>query len=342
MTSKNSKKTTARYTVLMLTILLAACCIFLSVAIKEAKAATNDAAHFKAQEEGAKEDGQKEEAKNEESKEEEQKQTEPRHIKLRVKKATARTITLKWSKVRGATKYYVYRAKGKLSKFKRYKTLPASKRTYKDKKISTKKKYYYAIKAKTKDAPAESGYVVKPKVRGNFKRGSVFGPYLSSKQLKKLKDILANIVCRYQTEQLSQKDKIYFAHDYIAYKTSYSTSGAQVASALGPLKYGKAHCQGYSRAFVALAAAMGVKSRYIHASSAATNPAHQWNMVKLRGKWYLIDVQCNDSSGFDAVMLMGRDRLKGFFKKAYRYNKKGKPKLAKKSFPARKYYFNFK
>ena len=264
------------------------------------------------------------------------------NIRLWVKKATARTITMKWSRVKGAAKYYVYRAKGGLSKLKKYKTIPASKRTYRDAAVSTKKKYYYVVKAKTQDGLGESGYIVKPKVRGNFKKGSPYGPYLSSKQLKKLKDILANIVCKYQTEQLSQKDKIYFAHDYIAYRTSYSTGGVQVASALGPLKYGKAHCQGYSRAFVALASAMGVRSKYIHASASASNPAHQWNMVKLRGKWYLIDVQCNDSSGFDAVFLMGRDRLKGGFKKAYRYNKRGKPKLAKKSFPARDYYFTFR
>ena len=55
-----------------------------------------------------------------------------------------------------------------------------------------------------------------------------------------------------------------------------------------------------------------------------------------------MDVQGNDSSGFDGVFLMGRDRLKGIFKKAYRYNKKRLPALAKKSIPARKYYFKFK
>lgn len=277
-----------------------------------------------------------------EQKDPEQKDPERQEIRLCVKRATANTITLKWSKVSGASKYYIYRSNKSKSKLKKYKTFSALKRTYKDKKVSPKKKYYYIIATVSKEGKqARSNYIVKPKIRGNFKRGTVYGPYLSQKQRKQLKNILANIVCKYQTEQLSQKDRIFFAHDYIAYKTTYHSSGSQVASALGPLKYGKAHCQGYSRAFVALTAAMGVKSKYIHASSSASNPAHQWNMVKLKGKWYLIDVQCNDSSNFDAVFLMGRDHLKGFFKKAYRYNKKGKPKLTKKSYPARDYCFQF-
>lgn len=266
-------------------------------------------------------------------------------VKLEVTDAKAGCVKLKWSRFSGAEKYYLFRAAGNIKHFKRYRTFGSAKRKFTDSMLSMKKNYYYYIKVNlSKNDPYEyrSNMIVKSKVRGNYKKGTVYGPYLSAGELRLLRDKTACIVNKYQASELSAYDKICFAHDYIAAHTSYSTGGAQVSSALGPLKYGKAHCQGYSRAFVCLCNALGVKSRYIHASPAALNPAHQWNMVKYKKKWYLMDVQGNDSSGFDGVFLMGRDRLKGIFKKAYRYNKKRLPALAKKSMPARKYYFEFK
>lgn len=266
-------------------------------------------------------------------------------ITLEVTGAKAGSVKMKWRRFSGVKKYYLYRAVGSKKHFRKYRTFGAAKRKFADSRLSVKKNYYYYIKViiSEKD-PHEyrSNVIVKSKVRGNYKKGTVYGLYLSAGQLRVLRDKTAGIINKYQASELSAYDKICFAHDYIAAHTSYSTGGAQVSSALGPLKYGKAHCQGYSRAFVCLCNALGVKSRYIHASSAALNPAHQWNMVKYKKKWYLMDVQGNDSSGFDGVFLMGRDGLKGIFKKAYRYNKKRLPALAKKSLPPRKYYFEFK
>jgi transglutaminase-like putative cysteine protease len=276
-------------------------------------------------------------------------------ITLKVTGAKAAAVTMKWSKAKGAEKYRLYRSVNSKKRFRKYKTFSGTKRKFTDKKLSLKKNYYYIVEA---DVPGEktqddgddtaagteilSNIIVKAKVRGSYKPGTVYGPGLSKGQLRVLRDEVAGIVNKYQASEMSAYDKISFAHDYIAARTSYSTGGAQVSSALGPLKYGKAHCQGYSRAFVCLCSALGVKSRYVHASAAASNPAHQWNMVKYKKKWYLTDVQCNDSSGADVVFLMGKDRLKGFFKRAYRYNGRGLPALAKKSCPARKYYFKFK
>ena len=263
-------------------------------------------------------------------------------MSLIVKKAKAKCITLKWSKVKGATKYELYRSSKGNKNYKKIKTFKAGKRTFTNKKLSMKKRYYYGVTAYAGEKRIYSNYVIKSKVRGKFKKGSVYGPYLSKKQLYKVRDHVANFVNKYQVELAPVKDRIYMIHDYLVKTVSYETRGPQVNhanSALGALKYKRAQCSGYSRAFVALCTGAGVASKYVHASAAAANPAHQWNMVKLKGKWYLMDVQGNDSSGFDMCFLLGRDKLKGFYKSTYKYNKRRYPSLARKSYPARKYRY---
>ena len=262
-----------------------------------------------------------------------------------VKKATATSIMFKWKKYPGARKYVIYRSLKKKTGYKKLRELDASKTTYTDKKLKTTKTYYYGIQVKTDQGTIDSPYyLTKQKVRGNYKKGSVYGPALSAKQLKIVRDKVANFVNKYQTDGLTEEQKIYLAHDYLVAFCSYQTKGWSVKSAntaLGALKYKKAQCSGYSRAFKALCDGMGVKCRYVHANKKALNPSHQFNLVRLKGKWYLIDVQCNDDSGFDAVMLLGKDIYKTYLGSAYKYNTKGMPKLAKKSYPARDYFFNF-
>ena len=262
-----------------------------------------------------------------------------------VKKATATSITFKWKKYPGAQKYIIYRSTKKTKGYKKIKSLAPSKTTFTDKSLKTGKTYYYGIEVKTASGTVPSAYYLsKQKVRGSYKKGSVYGPGLSKKQLNTVRDLVANFVNTCQTDKLTEEQKIYLAHDYLVATCSYQTKGWHVKSAntaLGALKYKKAQCSGYSRAFKALCDGMGVECRYVHANKKALNPSHQFNLVRLKGKWYLIDVQCNDDSGFDAVMLLGKDIVNTYLGSVYRYNTKGMPKLAKTSYPARDYYFTF-
>lgn len=59
------------------------------------------------------------------------------------------------------------------------------------------------------------------------------------------------------------------------------------------LVYGEAQCSGYARGMKALCDAIGVDCRYVHANAKASNPSHQWNQVKVGGKWYILDAQSN-------------------------------------------------
>lgn len=97
--------------------------------------------------------------------------------------------------------------------------------------------------------------------------------------------------------------KIQAAHDFLKNNVSYIdwNKGEGANTAFGALVKGQAACSGYARAFKALCDSMDVSCYYIHADATAGNPSHQWNMVEYNDGYYFIDVEANDSSGFDAI-----------------------------------------
>lgn len=99
-----------------------------------------------------------------------------------------------------------------------------------------------------------------------------------------------------------------YVYDHCSYAPDWSKNRANTA--WGLLVYGEAQCSGYARGMVALVNAVGIESRYVHAAKDdPINPNHQWNLVKLDGKWYHLDVQMFDSSYSDVnkpIVLMGR------------------------------------
>ena len=97
---------------------------------------------------------------------------------------------------------------------------------------------------------------------------------------------------------MSDYDRVLTAYNYLRSNCSYAYRGWQynyANTAWGALVYGEAQCSGYARAMKALCDAIGVDCRYVHADSKASNPSHQWNQVRVGGKWYILDAQ---SGGF--------------------------------------------
>lgn len=266
---------------------------------------------------------------------------EKEKFELWVSSAKASSVTLKWDKITNATKYYVYRSERKKSGYKKIATLSAKKRTYKDSKLKENKTYYYKVQVKrAKGSKLTSNIKTKVKVRGDYKRGSVYGPSLSTKQLNQVKDYVANFVNKYTEPEMDDFIKVFFAHNYICNTVSYEDRGWWVNdanTALGALKYKRAQCSGYARSFKALCDGMGIECKFVHANKNAFNPSHQWNLVKVDKKWYLIDLQLNDNSGGYMVFLWGSDSLNYYADGIYEYNKKGMPKLSKKNYDYSKY-----
>ncbi len=211
-------------------------------------------------------------------------------------------IKLSWAKLSNAQGYYLYRKSG--SSWKLLKKIKKGGTTsFVDKKVKGKKTYTYRIRAYRKHgksivlgAYSKSFKITTkaPKVKGNYNKGSVYGPSLSSKELLEVKRVVYAFKTNYIVKGMSSYDKVVQAVNYLRTNCRYAYRGWQynrANTAWGALVYGEAQCSGYARALKALCDSMGVPCYYVHANSASANPSHQWNQVKVNGKWYIVDAQ---------------------------------------------------
>lgn len=106
-------------------------------------------------------------------------------------------------------------------------------------------------------------------------------------------DATAQAVLEAARAQGSDYEKLKFVHDWIVKNTDYSNTGAAYESeADGPIVYGSALCEGYSKAFMYFAQSLGFEC--VCAIGFAGGVDHMWNMVKLGGQWYNVDATWDD------------------------------------------------
>ena len=90
----------------------------------------------------------------------------------------------------------------------------------------------------------------------------------------------------------SDYERLKYIHDWIVNNTSYTYTGPEyINEADGPVVYGSALCEGYSKAFMYMAQSMGYECICV---SGYSNGDHMWNMVKVGGTWYHVDVTWDD------------------------------------------------
>lgn len=98
----------------------------------------------------------------------------------------------------------------------------------------------------------------------------------------------------------SDYEKLKYVHDWIVDNTEYTKTGSLYESeADGPVVYGKALCEGYSKAFMYFAQSLGFPC--ICSVGTANLEEHMWNMVKIGGRWYNVDVTWDDPKGADGA-----------------------------------------
>lgn len=234
-----------------------------------------------------------------------------RSVNLKVSNASASSVVLKWNKPSQTKSYQVYRSTKKTSGYK--KIASTGKSTFKDNRLQERKTYYYKVTTKKNNSQKiTSNIVSKVKIRGDYKKGTVYGPSMTESQRKQVKNSAAKFVNTKIKSDMDDYEKVEAAHDYLVKQCEYADSSRKngANSAWGALIYKEAQCSGYSRAFKALCDAMGVKCHYVHATENAVNPFHQWNIVQVGSRYYHIDVQCNDSSGFRAIYLASDKTVK--------------------------------
>lgn len=103
---------------------------------------------------------------------------------------------------------------------------------------------------------------------------------------KKVKKIVSLV-----SPKMTSLEKAMFFHDYIIQNTAYCDNEADYCtSEWGIFVKGKGNCQGYSKAYGILLDRVGISVRYVDSASMH----HMWNMVRLGGKWYHVDVTWDD------------------------------------------------
>mgnify|MGYP003293019458 CR=1 FL=1 len=93
-------------------------------------------------------------------------------------------------------------------------------------------------------------------------------------------------------------ERIKFIHDSIIVGTEYTNANNNnryIYEADGPLVYGQALCEGYSKAFMYICQASGIECICI------SNPEHTWNMVKIKNRWYHIDLTYDDIESLNSM-----------------------------------------
>ncbi len=101
-------------------------------------------------------------------------------------------------------------------------------------------------------------------------------------------------------------DRVKFVHDSIVTgaeydRLSYETGSSALLglsnSAYGALVEGRALCGGYSRAFSHIMHELGIETFYV--TGEADGGPHAWNVIKLGGEYYHIDLTWNDTDKED-------------------------------------------
>ncbi len=94
-------------------------------------------------------------------------------------------------------------------------------------------------------------------------------------------------------------DKEKAVHDWIVLNTKYDEKGFSSGNipsysfaADGVFRYGTAVCDGYQKAFMLCMRILGIECETV--TGTGNGQAHAWNIVKLDGEWYQVDVTWDD------------------------------------------------
>lgn len=94
------------------------------------------------------------------------------------------------------------------------------------------------------------------------------------------------------TDDMDDYEKLKYFHDYLVLNCENSTTDPYAATIYGALVKKKALCEGYAKAFSYLCNLAGIENVIV---TGETYVKHVWNMVKIDGNWYHVDVTWDNS-----------------------------------------------
>lgn len=119
------------------------------------------------------------------------------------------------------------------------------------------------------------------------------------KHQEEIRQVREKIISKYISPQMTDYDKVLFAHDYIINNSKYDSRHIpegilppESYSAYGILSLGIGVCEGYAKAMKYLLDDMGIESTIVVGKSKEEN--HAWNLVKLEDEYYHVDPTWDD------------------------------------------------
>ncbi len=114
----------------------------------------------------------------------------------------------------------------------------------------------------------------------------------SAAQMKKVNTKIKSVLKSLKLSKLSDEEKVKKIHDYIINLFSYDRTLSRFTAYEGLIDSKHTTvCQGYSVLMYKMLTEAGVSCRYVTGQAGG---AHAWNIVKIGGKWYHLDVTWDD------------------------------------------------
>lgn len=123
---------------------------------------------------------------------------------------------------------------------------------------------------------------------------------------KEVLDLALELVAQAEAETDSDLEKEVWLHDWLCQKVFYESPDMDIKareyvelrelSCIGAMLDGKANCQGYTDTFYLLGNLAGFEVRRLVGDA---GEGHIWNMIRLDGAWYVVDVTFDDLSDED-------------------------------------------
>lgn len=141
-------------------------------------------------------------------------------------------------------------------------------------------------------------------------------------KLNKVNAIVDPLVNKIYADYKTEYDRELAAHDWLVKNVTYynnpSLSGgsASYQTIYGAFVEGKANCMGYARAMMYLMRRLGISAMVVQGMGYDRNgdsEAHEWNMVRIDGQWWQVDVCWDDPEmNEDTAARMGNDIQHGY------------------------------
>ena len=140
-----------------------------------------------------------------------------------------------------------------------------------------------------------------------FKAAYIKGDVIDKAKIESDKLLIDNKVNTIVTEA-NKKANLFerelYIHDYLVNNIVYNKTTVRCGDIYGALIEGKAKCEGYSRAFQYLLHKVGIETYIISGNINDGKEEHVWNMIKLYGQYYFVDVTFDDPVRSDGQQVL--------------------------------------